>query len=82
MTINASGNDLNRGNTSDVQVQFAGNPAVISHQNLLISRNIGIRHKEVPVFDPPTEPSIGTKTQPDLTISTRDLHDPRCSRYL
>ena len=55
MTINGVGNDLDGVNASDVQVQFAGDPAGISHQNLLSSRKIGIRNKEVPVLAPPTE---------------------------
>ena len=54
MTINDVGNNLNGANAIDVQVQFAGDPIGNSHQNLLSSRKIGIRHKEVPLLDPPT----------------------------
>ena len=52
------GNNLNGLNASDIQVQFSGDPAGIYHQNLLSIREIGIRHKEVHVLNPHTEPSI------------------------
>ena len=61
MKISEVGNNLYGANTSDVQVQFTGNIAGISHKNLLSSRKIGSRHKEVPVLDCPTELSFGEK---------------------
>ena len=36
-------NDSNRANTSDIQVQFAGDPSGISDQSLLSGRTVGIR---------------------------------------
>ena len=58
MTINDVGNDLNGANVSNVQVQFAGDPSVISRQFFFSSRKIGIRHEEVPVLAPPIELSF------------------------
>ena len=62
---------------SGVQVQFAGNPARKAHQILLIIRNIGIRHEEVPVLAPPMETSTGANNQPALTISNNIVQDPK-----
>ena len=70
MKINKVINDSNGANTSDIQVQFAGDPSGISHKNVLSSRNIGIRHEEVPVLPPPTETSIGANNQTDFNLST------------
>ena len=56
--LDVEGNASNGEISSDVQVQFAGNPAKNSHQNLLNGRIIGIRQEEVPVLVPHTEPSI------------------------
>ena len=39
------GKNSNRETVSDIQVQFAGDSAGISHQNLLSGRMIGIRHE-------------------------------------
>ena len=58
LTINDVVNDSNRATAGDVQVQFSGDLAGIYHQNLLSIREIGIRHKEVHVLNPHTEPSI------------------------
>ena len=69
LTINGIGKNLNRTNVNDVQVQFVGDLAWISHQNLLRIREIRIRHKEVPVLHPPMEPSISANNQLNLTIS-------------
>ena len=74
MTVNKVGNDLNGANTSDVQVQFLGDPARKKHQNILSVQRNDIRHEEVPVLASMTEPSIGTNNQPDLTISTGVVH--------
>ena len=52
MTINDSGDDVNRLNMSYIQVQFTGNPASSYQQKLLVSHKIGIRHEEVPLLDP------------------------------
>ena len=70
MTIIDVGNDSNRANAKYVQVQFVCNIAGISYQNLLTSQKIGVRHEKVPVLDPPTELSIDTDNQTDLTSST------------
>ena len=56
--------------TSDVQVQFAGDSAGVSHQNLLSGPMIGIRQKEVPVLIPPMEQSIFSNNEPAITVST------------
>ena len=68
MTINSVRNNTNQANASGVQVQFADNPAGKTHQNLLISRMIGIWHEEILVLAPLMEPCIGMKNQPVLTI--------------
>ena len=73
MTINSVRNNTNQANASGVQVQFADNPAGKTHQNLFSSQMIGIQHEEIPVLDPPKEPHIGTKNQPVLTTSNRDV---------
>ena len=77
LTINYVRNDSNRMNASDVQVQFAVYPDGISHQNVFSRRKIGIRHKELPVLDPPIEPSIGANNQPSFTISTGVVQVPK-----
>ena len=60
--------ELNATTVSDAQVEFASDPEKNTHtnnginqQNLLSSRMVGIRHKEVSVFTPSKGPSIGTK---------------------
>ena len=59
MTINDAGNNLNGVKANVIQVQFEGDPAVKTHQNLLSRQKIRIRHEEFPVLDPPMETSIG-----------------------
>ena len=70
MTINDFAIYLFHVNVSDAKVQFADNPARKTHQNLLSSQMIRIRHEKIPVLDPLTEPHIGTNNQSELTIST------------
>ena len=70
LTINNTGNDSNIANASDLQVQFVGNSAGISHQNLLSRRMIGIQHEEVSVLVPPTELIIIVNNQPAMAVST------------
>ena len=53
MKINDVGNGLNPDNASDIQVQFADNPSRKTHQNLLSSQMIGIRHEKIHELDPP-----------------------------
>ena len=77
LTINEVRNDSNRASLSELQFQYVVNTAGISHQNLLSSRKIEIRHKEVLVLDTPMEPSIGTKNQPDFTISNGVVQAPQ-----
>ena len=80
LTINNAINYSNRSNASDmsdVQFQFAGNSAGFSHQNLLRERIIGIRHKEVPVLVPPTEPIIILNNQTDRILSTGVIQAPQ-----
>ena len=50
MTINDVKYNLNQENASDVQVQFADDPARKTHQILLIGPMIRIRHEEIPVL--------------------------------
>ena len=45
LTINDATNDSNGGTMSDVKVQFVGNSAGISHQNLLSGPIIWIRNE-------------------------------------
>ena len=77
LTIKDVRNDLNGANTSDLQVQLADNPAKKTHQNLLSSQNIGIRHEEVPVLDLLMEPNIGANNQTSLTTSTEAVKSPK-----
>ena len=77
MTINDGGNNLNGANMSDKQVQFAGDPAEISHQNLLSIRKIRIRHEELPLLNPPTERIIGVKNRMAFTISAGFVQAPQ-----
>ena len=44
MIINDIGSNPNGENGSDAQVQFTGDPVIISHQHLLSSRKIRFRH--------------------------------------
>ena len=80
ITINDTNKYLNRMNTSDVQVQFAGNTIRKTHQNVLSSRKIGIRHEEVPVLDPLTETIIDANNQPDFTISNVVVQSLKASK--
>ena len=80
MTINNIECELNLETVSNAQVKFASNPDgsthtsnVVTHQNLLSSRIIGIRHKEVSVLTPLKDLSIFLNNQPALSISTRIL---------
>ena len=64
-------------NESDAQVKSASDPDRIihtrngiTHQNLLSSRTVRIRHKEVSVWFPMSYPMIELNIQPDLMIST------------
>ena len=77
LTINDVRNDLNVANASGVQVQFSDDLARKTHQNLLSSKKIGNRHKEVPVLDPPMEPNIGANNQPFLTNSSEVIKSPK-----
>ena len=45
LTINDSGNNFNRENVSEIQVQFADDPDGKTHQNLFSSRMIDIRNE-------------------------------------
>ena len=88
LTINDVRNDSNRATTSDAQVHFVGDSAGISHQNLLIRHIIRIRHEEVPVLVPPTEPNITANNQLDMIVSTgviqapQALKTPEMQRYI
>ena len=62
---------------SDVKVQFVGNSAGISHQNLFSGRMISIIQEEVPVLVPPTEPSIVANNQLAMTVSTGVIQTPQ-----
>ena len=77
LTINDAGNDVSRVIASDVQVQFAGNSAGISHQNLLSGRMIRIGQDEVPVLVTLTEPIIFANNKPAMTISTGVIQTPQ-----
>ena len=77
LTINNIRNHSNGANTSDAQVQFAVNLAVISHQNLLSVRMIWIRHEEVPVLVPTMEPIIVTNNQSAMTVSIGVIQAPQ-----
>ena len=70
MKINDVGYELNAATVRDAQVKFLRDPDrithtnnEITHQNLLSSWTIGIRHEEVSVFPPPTNPIIGVIAQ-------------------
>ena len=76
LTINGVGNDSNRAIASDVQVQFLGDSAGISHQNLFSGRMIGIRHEEVPVLVPHTGPIIISNNRPAITVITGFIQVP------
>ena len=65
---------------SDAQVQFADDPAGKTHQNLLSNRVIGIRHEEIRVLDPPTEPRIVKNNKPELIISTWVIQAPQARK--
>ena len=45
LTINDSGNNFNRENVSEIQVQFADDPDGKTHQNLFSSRMIDIQNE-------------------------------------
>ena len=77
LTINDIWNNSNRATTSDVQVQFASDPSIISHQNLLSGRVIGIRQEEVPVLVPPKEPIIVAENQSDTNNRNGAIHAPQ-----
>ena len=77
MTIKDTRNNLNQANASDVQVQFADNPAGKTHQNLLSIRMISTLHEEMIVLGLLAEPCIGTNNQPVLTISTGVVQAPK-----
>ena len=77
MKINFVGYKLNSATASDAQVEFASDPDGITHnsngithQNLLSSWMIEIRHKEVSVLSPPMDPRIDENNQLALSIST------------
>ena len=76
LTIDNVGNDSDKAPESDLQVQFAGFSAGISHQNLLIKRAIGTRQEDVLVLVPPTEPIIVANNQPDRSNNTGVIHMP------
>ena len=76
VTINYVEKYLNGANASDVKAQFAGDTDGISHQNLLSSWKIRIKHEEVPVLYPPMEPSIGENNQPSLIIGAVIVQAP------
>ena len=77
LTINDTGNDSNIANASDLQVQFVGNSAGISHQNLLRGQMISITQDELPVLVPPTVPSIIMKNQAAINVRTGVIHTPQ-----
>ena len=77
MTIKNFIYEINSATACDAQVKFSSDPDrinhtnnVITHQNLLSSQMIGIRHKKVSVLPPRMDPSIYAINQPDLSIST------------
>ena len=65
---------------SDVQLQFAEDPARKLTKNVLSSHMIGIRHEEIPVLDTPTELYIGMNNQPELAISTGVVQDQQARK--
>ena len=76
-TINETRNDIDRSNMSDVQVQFASDPAGKTHQNLLSIQKIRIRQEEVPVLDPLIETNIVADNQKALKTSTGIVQAPK-----
>ena len=79
-TINNVRNYSNTMNASDVKVQFLGDSARNSHQNLLSGRMIGIKHQEVPGLVLPTEPGIIANNQLDMTTRTEIIQAPQAPK--
>ena len=77
LTINEVENDSNGVTASDIQVQFSGNPAVISHQNLLSVWAIRTRQEEFPVLVHTKEPIIGTKNELSMNNNTEVKQTPQ-----
>ena len=88
VTINKVAYDITAVNTSDAQVKYASDPDRIihtsngiTHQNLLSSRTIRIRHKEVYVLPPLSYPRIVLNIQPALIISTGVVLAPQALKW-